>query len=64
MAPCFYISGWYKLNTKNFFIVVVVLMTFLLAGCSGEESNDGTLNEVTSQPVIDSPANDFVDSNT
>ena len=63
MAPCFYISGWYKLNTKNFFIVVV-LMTFLLAGCSGEESNDGTLNEVTSQPVIDSPASDFVDSNT
>ena len=63
MAPCFYISGWYKLNTKNFFIVVV-LMTFLLAGCSGEESNDGTLNEVTSQPIIDSPASDFVDSNT
>ncbi|SVC94236.1 uncharacterized protein METZ01_LOCUS347090, partial [marine metagenome] len=39
-------------------------MAFLLVGCSGEESNDGTLNDVSSQPIIDSPASDFVDPNT
>ena len=54
--------GWYKLNTKNYFIVV--LMAFLLVGCSSEESNDGMLNDVSSQPIIDSPASDFVDPNT
>ena len=50
------------MNTKNYFIVV--LMAFLLLGCSCEENNDGTLNDVSSQPIIDSPASEFVDPNT